>query len=218
MPIGELIMKFKYIVGLSAVAATFATVAAPLAVTNVKAADVSDTNTVVNNQDVSDKTWSNKLAKAGYVFKLTKDVATDDGGLFQRKNGLLKEYSLKYAKKVFAKNMLFKIDRAISIENGSLVHIVSQNGKYKFWTNFLTGTYNVNGHRKSLKPLIKIEAEIVTNTSKEKIAEKLVTAEKLANKLKGSDKKLAQESISQLKQWIDNKVYANIPTLLIGNF
>ena len=184
----------------------------------VKAADVSDTNTVVNNQDVSDKTWSNKLAKAGYVFKLTKDVATDDGGLFQRKNGLLKEYSLKYAKKVFAKNMLFKIDRAISIENGSLVHIVSQNGKYKFWTNFLTGTYNVNGHRKSLKPLIKIEAEIVTNTSKEKIAEKLVTAEKLANKLKGSDKKLAQESITQLKQWIDNKVYANIPTLLIGNF
>ena len=39
----------------------------------------------------------------------------------------------------------------------------------------------------------------------------------MANKLKGSDKKLAQESISQLKQWIDNKVYANIPTLLIGN-
>ncbi len=184
----------------------------------VKAADVSDTNTVVNNQGVSDKTWSNKLTKAGYVFKLAKNIATTDGGLYQRKNGLLKKYSLKHAKKVFAKNMLFKIDRAISVENGSLVHIVSQNGKYKFWTNFLTGTYNVNGLRKALKPLIKAEAEIIHTASKEKIAKKLVTAEKLANNLKGSDKKLAQESITQLKQWIDNKVFANIPTLLIGNF
>lgn len=113
--------------------------------------------------------------------------------------------------------MLFKIDRVESEKNGSLVHIVSQNGKYKFWTNFLTGTYNVNGLRKSLKPLTKTEAEIINNTSKEKIAKKLVTAEKLANKLKGSDKKLAQESITQLKQWIDNEVYANIPVLLIGN-
>ena len=185
---------------------------------SVKAADVNDTKTVVNNQDVSDKTWSSKLAKAGYVFKLAKDEVSADGGLFQRKNGLVKEYSVKYAKKIFAKNMLFKIDRAISVENGSLVHIVSQNGKYKFWTNFLTGTYNVNGLRKALKPLIKTEVEMITNTPKEKIAKKLVTAEKLANKLKGSDKKLAQESITQLKQWIDNKVFANIPTLLIGNF
>ena len=185
---------------------------------SVKAADVNDTKTVVNNQDVSDKTWSSKLAKAGYVFKLAKDEVSADGGLFQRKNGLVKEYSVKYAKKIFAKNMLFKIDRAISIKNGSLVHIVSQNGKYKFWTNFLTGTYNVNGLKKALKPLIKTEVEMITNTPKEKIAKKLVTVEKLANKLKGSDKKLAQESITQLKQWIDNKVFANIPTLLIGNF
>ena len=232
--IGELIMKFKYIVGLSVAAATFATVATPLALTSVKAeatsdsvsnnyvpvkaADVSDTNTLVNNQDVSDKTWSNKLAKAGYVFKLAKNIATTDGGLYQRKNGLLKDYSLKYAKKIFAKNMLFKIDRVKSEKNGSSVHIVSKNGKYKFWTNFLTGTYNVNGLRKSLKPLIKTEVEMITNTPKEKIAKKLVTAEKLANKLKGSDKKLAQESITQLKQWIDNEVFANIPTLLIGSF
>ena len=185
---------------------------------SVKAADVNDTKTVVNNQDVSDKTWSSKLAKAGYVFKLAKDEVSADGGLFQRKNGLVKEYSVKYAKKIFAKNMLFKIDRVKSEKNGSLVHIVSQNGKYKFWTNFLTGTYNVNGLRKALKPLIKTEVEMITNTPKEKIAKKLVTAEKLANKLKGSDKKLAQESIIQLKQWIDNKVFANIPTLLIGNF
>ena len=231
--IGELIMKFKYIVGLSVAAATFATVATPLAVTSVKAeatsdsvsnncvsvkaANASDTKTVVNDKGVSDKAWSNKLTKAGYVFKLAKNVATADGGLYQRKNGLLKKYSLKHAKKIFAKNMLFKIDRVESEKNGSLVHIVSQNGKYKFWTNFLTGTYNVNGLRKSLKPLTKTEAEIINNTSKEKIAKKLVTAEKLANKLKGSDKKLAQESITQLKQWIDNEVYANIPVLLIGN-
>ena len=185
---------------------------------SVKAADVNDTKTVVNNQDVSDKTWSSKLAKAGYVFKLAKDEVSADGGLFQRKNGLVKEYSVKYAKKIFAKNMLFKIDRVKSEKNGSSVHIVSKNGKYKFWTNFLTGTYNVNGLRKALKPLIKTEVEMITNTPKEKIAKKLVTAEKLANKLKGSDKKLAQESITQLKQWIDNKVFANIPTLLIGNF
>ena len=184
----------------------------------VKAADVSDTNTLVNNQGVSDKTWSKKLAKAGYVFKLTKDEVSADGGLFQKKHGLSKDYSVKYAKKIFAKNMLFKIDRVKSEKNGSSVHIVSQNGKYKFWTNFLTGTYNVNGLRKALKPLIKTEVEMITNTPKEKIAKKLVTAEKLANKLKGSDKKLAQESIIQLKQWIDNKVFANIPTLLIGNF
>ena len=184
----------------------------------IKAADVSDTNTLVNNQGVSDKTWSNKLAKAGYVFKLTKDEVSADGGLFQKKHGLSKDYSVKYAKKIFAKNMLFKIDRVKSEKNGSSVHIVSQNGKYKFWTNFLTGTYNVNGLRKALKPLIKAEAEVIHTTPKEKIAKKLVTAEKLANKLKGSDKKLAQESIIQLKQWIDNKVFANIPTLLIGNF
>ena len=183
----------------------------------VKAADVSDTNTLVNNQGVSDKTWSKKLAKAGYVFKLTKDEVSADGGLFQKKHGLSKDYSVKYAKKIFAKNMLFKIDRVKSEKNGSSVHIVSKNGKYKFWTNFLTGTYNVNGLRKALKPLIKAEAEVIHTTSKEKKTKMLVTAEKLANKLKGSDKKLAQESITQLKQWIDNEVYANIPVLLIGN-
>ena len=155
----------------------------------VKAADVSDTNTLVNNQGVSDKTWSNKLAKAGYVFKLTKDEVSADGGLFQKKHGLSKDYSVKYAKKIFAKNMLFKIDRVKSEKNGSSVHIVSQNGKYKFWTNFLTGTYNVNGLRKALKPLIKAEAEVIHTTSKEKKTKMLVTAEKLANKLKGSDKK-----------------------------
>lgn len=104
--IGELIMKFKYIVGLSVAAATFATVATPLAVTSVKAeatsdsvsnncvsvkaANASDTKTVVNDKGVSDKAWSNKLTKAGYVFKLAKNVATADGGLYQRKMAYLK--------------------------------------------------------------------------------------------------------------------------------
>ena len=33
----------------------------------VKAADVSDTNTLVNNQGVSDKTWSKKLVQNLYL-------------------------------------------------------------------------------------------------------------------------------------------------------
>ena len=36
--------------------------------------------------------------------------------------------------------------------------------------------------------------------------------------LNQSKTRLYQESIIQLKQWIDNKVFANIPTLLIGSF
>lgn len=184
---------------------------------NLNLAIVPTTNVMGKSSNISDQAWSNKLAKAGYIFKLSKDIYASSGGLFPSNFAKRQPYSVKYAKKIYDKKMLFKIDQFKSVKNGTSIHIVSKNKKYQFWTNFLTGTCNIYGRRKALKPIIKAEIKVIRTTDKKTASRLLAKATKVTAKLHGSNKKIASDSIIQLKQWLNNKNFVNIPVLLIGS-
>jgi hypothetical protein len=184
---------------------------------NVKAATSSTTIVSAKNNGIHDQAWSNKLAKAGYIFKLSKDVYDSFGGLYPSNFVNHRPYSVKYAKKIYDKKMLFKIDRVKSIHNGTSIHVVSKNKKYRFRTNFLTGTYNIYGRRNALKPVIKAEVKAIRTTNKKTASRSLAQAVKITSNLRGHNKKIASASIVQLKQWLNDKDFANIPILLIGS-
>ncbi|RMC47355.1 hypothetical protein [Lactobacillus sp. ESL0228] len=196
--------------GISVLSSFNGTIQASDIVPDTKIATTSKTK----EDETIDQAWSQKLAKAGYVFRLTKSVYST---LYPDNWIDHQAYSKKYAKKIVAKKMLFKVDQAKSIENGSAVHIISQNGKYRFWANFLTDIDNVNGHKKSLKALINIETKIIIDAHPQAALKQFGKAEKATTKLKGKDRKLARESLKELKQWSKDERYAKIPTLLIGS-
>lgn len=184
---------------------------------NVKAATSSTTIVASKNNGISDQAWSSKLAKAGYIFKLSKDVYASSGGLYPSNFANHRPYSAKYAKKIYDKKMLFKIDRVKSVKNSTFIHVVSQNKKYHFWTNFLTGTYNIYGRRNALKPVIKAEVKAIRTTNKKTASRSLAQAVKATANLRGHNKKIASASLVQLQQWLNDKNFANIPLLLIGS-
>lgn len=184
---------------------------------NVKAATSSTTIVASKNNGISDQAWSSKLAKAGYIFKLSKDVYASSGGLYPSNFANHQPYSAKYAKKIYDKKMLFKIDRVKSVKNSTFIHVVSQNKKYHFWTNFLTGTYNIYGRRNALKPVIKAEVKAIRTTNKKTASRSLAQAVKATANLRGHNKKIASASLVQLQQWLNDKNFANIPLLLIGS-
>lgn len=171
----------------------------------------NESNVTQSENNALDKIWSKKLAKAGYVFKLKKD------DLYHGKLNDRKVYSSEYADKIRAKKMLFKIDQVKSIKNGVTVHLLSKNGRHHFWTNFLTGTYNINGRKKTLRPIVNAEIKVIGTTDNQKVTKQINQIKKLSGKLKGRNKKLALESIKQLKRWLKDKKFANLPTLLIGS-
>lgn len=184
---------------------------------NVKAATSSTTIVSTKNNGIHDHAWSNKLAKAGYIFKLSKDVYASSGGLYPSDFSNHQPYSVKYAKKIYDKKMLFKIDRIKSVKNSTSIHVVSKNKKYRFWTNFLTGTYNIYGRRKALKPVIKAEIKAIRTTNKKTASRSLAQAVKATANLRGRNKKIASASLVQLQQWLNDKNFANMPLLLIGS-
>lgn len=157
------------------------------------------------------------MAKVGYIFKLSKDVYASSGGLYTSNFANHQPYSAKYAKKIYDKKMLFKIDRIKSVKNSTFIHVVSQNKKYHFWTNFLTGTYNIYGRRNALKPVIKAEVKAIRTTNKKTASRSLAQAVKATANLRGHNKKIASASLVQLQQWLNDKNFANIPLLLIGS-
>lgn len=173
---------------------------------------VQDTQNV-NTEQTINEAWTNKLAKAGYTFKLAKGAGKDS--LYPELNA--KPYSKKYVQKLVKKNVVFKIDQAKEIKNGSFVHLVSKNGKYHGWTDFASGVYNKRKTVKALKPLIKAEKKVISATDTKKAEQYFGKAKKLAAKLTGHNKKLAKTSIKQLQEWLNSPTYANLPVLLIGS-
>lgn len=161
--------------------------------------------------------WTNKLSQENYVFKLKKHaVVFSEFG--QSKTTA---YDQKFIQSLIDKNVHFKITEAMTPKNGAIVHIVDKTGKIQGWVSPISDIYNINSKRKSLRPLVKAELKAMNLQDKKqkKLALKsLSKAEKISKKLHSKNKKIAKTSIKQLKTWMKQEKYQNIPTLLIGEY
>ena len=162
----------------------------------------------------TDEKASIRLAKAGYVFRLNHDATIS-----------LKAHQAAHlpkaeVEKLVNDQVLFKVDQVSSLRNGVQVHIVDQTGQAKGWVNIVSDLYNVNAQKKSLKKLIKAELKVmdycdIMQMKSAKKQFKKVT--KLADQVKDpNEQAIAKTSIKELKKWMGQLEYKDIPALLIG--
>ncbi|WEV44192.1 hypothetical protein OZX56_02895 [Lactobacillus sp. ESL0684] len=181
---------------------------------------LSNTNTISaqaeTTRHLSDKAWTKKLANAGYVFELPDATK---GALYKNtaaKGG--KSYSKKVLKKLVKNHTLFKVKKLSTVKNGISVDLVSKDGKYKGYTNYINGIYNKNLLNKKLQPLINLELKAIDEKDKKVAKADVAKVSKLAKQLTGKNKKVANTSINQLKQFLKNKDLSETPVLLIGKY
>lgn len=179
--------------------------------TTVQAAQIEKTKLVTN------KAWTKKLAKAGYVFVLPH---AGKGVLYKNtaaKGG--KSYSRKVLKKLVKNHTLFKVRKLTTIKNSISVDLISKDGKYKGYTNYVNGIYNKNLFNKDLQPLINAELKVMdAKDNNEPTSALLEQAQTLASELTGKNKQIADTSIKQLKRYLKHKDISETPILLIGKY
>lgn len=134
------------------------------------------------------RSWTNNLAIAGYAYKIP------------------------------GKKDTYRVIEVKSIRNGATALIQSKQTRKKRWVNPITTFYNINVNKKALKKLINAELKVINEPDSKRANQKLEQVQKIAKKLKGNNKKIANQSIKQLKNRIKNPVYANIPALLVGTY
>ncbi|WP_105956950.1 hypothetical protein [Apilactobacillus quenuiae] len=222
----------------------FATIIALSTVTSWISTNASQKNNKQSTkQEYSAKTitknskWANRLSKNGYVFRIKKSQMDYYDGEFTRNFSHKKpsNYNIKDVKKFANSNMNFRVNHIWSYKNGLEVNVTSQSGKVSGWINY-NDIYNKERNNKNLRKLVQLEnnicdkAEDVTfyqyegkklhakkiNQIKESINTDLKTAIKLTNKLSDHSQILAQQSIKEIKVFINNSDVKNIPTLLVG--
>lgn len=164
---------------------------------------------------VTNKVWTKRLAKAGYVFVLPYAVK---GVLYKNtaaKGG--KSYSRKLLKKLVKNHTLFKVRKLSTIKNGIFVDLISKDGKYKGYTTYVNGIYNKNLFSKDLQPLINSELKVMAaKDNNEPTSALLEQAQTLASELTGKNKQIADTSIKQLKRYLKHSDLSETPVLLIG--
>ncbi|GAA6112585.1 MAG: hypothetical protein M3005_02625 [Apilactobacillus sp.] len=134
------------------------------------------------------RSWTNHLASAGYAYKIP------------------------------GKKDTYRVIEVKSIRNGATALIQSKQTRRKRWVNPITTFYNINVNKKALKNLINAELKVINEPDSKRANQKLEQVQKIAKKLKGNNKEIANQSIKQLKNRIKNPVYANIPALLVGTY
>ncbi|TPR12360.1 hypothetical protein [Apilactobacillus timberlakei] len=181
--------------------------------------------------------WANRLSKNGYVFRIKNSQMDYYDGEFTRNLSHKKpsNYNIKDVKKFANSNMNFKVNHIWSYKNGLEVNVISQSGKISGWINY-NDVYNKERNNKELRKLVQLEnnicdkAEDVTfyqyegkklhakkiNQIKASINTDLKAAIKLTNKLSDHNQILAQQSIKEIKVFINNSDVKNMPTLLVG--
>ncbi|GAA6114259.1 hypothetical protein [Apilactobacillus apinorum] len=134
------------------------------------------------------RSWTNNLAIAGYAYKIP------------------------------GKKDTYRVIEVKSVRNGATALIQSKQTKKKRWVNPITTFYNVNVSKKALKKLINAELKVINQPDSKLANQKLAQVQKIAKKLNGNNRKIANQSIKQLKNRIKNPIYANIPSLLVGTY
>lgn len=161
-----------------------------------------------------------RLAKAGYIFRLTKDAALFPN--FTASQG--EQYSKKVVKKLIDKKVRFKVTEYGTAKAALVAHIIDKSGKNQGWVSLESDNiYNINAKKKSLKPLVKAEMKVmnlVFEKGKEIALKEMPQVEKEIKQLHGKNKRIGETSVKQLKKWLDYQgtdgAYKYIPTLLFG--
>ncbi|TPR12213.1 hypothetical protein [Apilactobacillus timberlakei] len=178
------------------------------------------------NESKSHNSWSLKLKKEGYVFKVANngnnskeysDILHDNNS----KNSKNYYINGKAAKKLAKSRIKFKIYNTKTIKGTAKGFMVSKNGKYNYSFNFSdggigSGIFNSNSSIKNLKPLVKKEIDVVSSIKSNSLKSKFKQAKRIAYKTKGKDRKIAIRSIKQLEKYIHNTQVYNLPSILIG--
>ena len=130
-----------------------------------------------------------------------------------------KPYGKKSLKKIVKSNTLFKVKKVRLIHNNVFVDLVSKNGKLKGYTSYINGIYNRNLDNPKLLPLIEAELGVMTaKVNQNPTADLLGQAQNEAAKLTGKEKKIADLSLKQLKEFVEYGTVAETPVLLIGRY
>ena len=165
-------------------------------------------------------TPAKRFAKEGYVFKLARNAV-----VYPAVNDVIKDTSKPFGKswveKMADKNVKFKITEFGTSKVELLAHIVDQSGKNHGWVSFFNGDlYNINVKKKALQPLIKAELKVMDLQFEGK-KPSLIQIKKEAKKLHGQNKKIANKSIKEIKDWFAYKgdlSYTQYPSLLVGKW
>lgn len=161
-----------------------------------------------------------RLAKAGYIFRLTNDAVLFPN--FTSPQG--EPYSKKVVKKLIAQKVRFKVTEYGTAKTAIAAHIVDKSGKNQGWVSLDSNNiYNINAIKKALKPLVKAEMKVMDlfdEKGKQVASKQMPQVEKDVKKLHGKNKKIGETSVKQLRKWLDYQgidgAYKEIPTLLFG--
>ncbi|MCK8607196.1 hypothetical protein [Apilactobacillus ozensis] len=159
------------------------------------------------------KKLSNRLSKAGYVYKISSFKKDD----IHFKNMKLDNKALKVLRK---ENPSFKVKNVIENVGATAslhINLVSKDNNYKLSVDYLNGLYNEHVNNKNVKPVVKMEMDMINQQNHLKLDklgfEKL---HKTINNIKSeSDHKIALDSYQQLKKYAKDKTQ-NLPSLLLG--
>ena len=163
-------------------------------------------------------TSAKRFSKEGYVFKLARNAI-----VYPTVNDVINDTSKLigriWVKKMADKNIKFKITEFVTSRVELVAHIVDQSGKNQGWVNFFNGDlYNINVKKKALQPLTKAELKVM-NLQFEGKKPSLIQIKNEAKKLHGQNKKIANKSIKEIKDWFADKgdlSYTQYPSLLVG--
>ncbi|MCL0312243.1 hypothetical protein M2S00_03900 [Apilactobacillus sp. TMW 2.2459] len=172
-----------------------------------------------NVKYVKEKTYTlkkltNRLAKAGYVYKLASFKSDDIKDI----NG--KTLSSNILKNLRKANPDFKVNR-ITIYSGATasqhVDLISKNHHYQVQTDYLNGAYNKNVNLKALKPIVKMELNMINKNEKQNLdVDSFNQLRRLVDNVSDKHaKKIALQSYNELKIYAKNRK-ETIPTLLLG--
>ena len=163
-------------------------------------------------------TPAKRFSKEGYVFKLARNAT-----VYHEVNDFIshtsKPFGKSWVKKMADKNIKFKITEFGTGRVELVAHIVDQSGRNQGWVTFFNGDlYNINVKKKALQPLIKAELKVMDSQFEGK-KPSLIQIKNEAKKLHGQNKKIANKSIKEIKDWFAYKgdlSYTQYPSLLVG--
>ena len=214
-------MKHKYLrtVLCSAVVLFSFTTSATLTVAKAESTDTAKPAAVSQTIEPGmTVTPAKRFSKEGYVFKLARN-ATVYHEVNDVINDTSKPFDKSWVKKMADKNIKFKITEFGTGRVELVAHIVDQSGKNQGWVTFFNGDlYNIYAKRKALQPLIKAELKVM-NSQFEGKKPSLIQTKNEARKLNGQNKKIANKSIKEIKDWFAYKgdlSFTQYPSLLVG--
>ncbi|WP_220728498.1 hypothetical protein [Apilactobacillus xinyiensis] len=179
----------------------------------------------------TNQVWLKRLSSDGYVFQIAKNGHKDSNyknyyivDNKKTKNSTTRRYTVSNSvlRKLAYGKEKFKVYSVKNNHNSVNVSMKSRNNNMDYTFAFAnggagSGIVNSNSYIKELRPLIKQEisaAKSVNNKHKSIVFYN--NAKNITNKISSRNKKIAANSLKELKNYINNPEMYNLPTILVG--